>query len=81
MKNFSDVINRWPSLTAFAADIRVGYVTAQVMRYRNSIAPSHWLDVVRAAERRGYHDVTLDLLVHLKSGRKAARRGDFRPAA
>lgn len=67
MQSFTDVINLWPSLTSFARDIRVEYVTAQIMRYRDSIAPRHWPKVVSAAEKRGFDGVTLELLTSFKA--------------
>lgn len=67
MQTFSDVINLWPSLSAFARDIRVEYVTAQIMRYRDSIAPRHWPKVVAAARKRGFEGVTLELLTSFKA--------------
>lgn len=67
MQSFTDVINLWPSLTSFARDIRVEYVTAQIMRYRDSIAPRHWPKVVSAAGKRGFEGVTLELLTSFKA--------------
>jgi hypothetical protein len=48
----ADLINMWPSLAAFADDIRVGYMTAKGMRRRGSIPPAYWVRVVDAASRR-----------------------------
>jgi hypothetical protein len=77
MKSFAEAINRWPSLRVFAEDIGVDYVTAQVMRHRDSISDKHWLRVVSAAEARGIDGVTLEFLAALK----AARRAKSRPLA
>jgi hypothetical protein len=67
MKTFTDVINLWPSLGEFAEDIGVNYVTAQVMKHRDSINSRHWLNVVKAAEARGFEQVTVELLASLKT--------------
>lgn len=49
----ADIINLWPSLSDFAADLAVGYGTAKAMRRRESIPSEYWLSAVRAAESRG----------------------------
>lgn len=82
MKTFTDVINLWPSLSEFADDIGVKYVTAQVMRYRGSIAPTHWSLVAEAAKRRGYHGVTIERLAKMKmDGKPRPKRRALQPAA
>lgn len=81
MKTFREVIDLWPSISAFAADIGVSYVTAQVMRHRNSIAAKHWRSVVESAEERGL-DVTYELLASLKAGgSNPPRRAEARAVA
>lgn len=76
MKSFADIIDRWPSdsgppkrtsLQVFSDDLGVKYVTAQVMRHRNSIAPRYWEGLVDAAKRRKIKGVTLALLFKLKA--------------
>lgn len=79
MNSFADAINRWPSLRDFADDIGVDYVTAQVMRHRDSIADRHWLRVVSAASDRGLDGVTLEFLASL-AARKACARSRGRAA-
>lgn len=58
----ADIINLWPSLSDFAADLSVGYGTAKAMRRRSSIPPEYWMNVVRAAEARSLDGVTLEAL-------------------
>lgn len=70
METFTQVIDRWPSLQDFASDARVKYGTAQVMRFRNSIDASHWLEIVSAAQRRGYADVTYEALARIAAAKK-----------
>ncbi|WP_136617028.1 MULTISPECIES: hypothetical protein [Mesorhizobium] len=48
----ADVINLWPSLTEFAADIAVEYGTAKAMRRRESIPVEYWPALIRKAEER-----------------------------
>ncbi len=70
LKSARDLFALWPSIVVFADDIAVPYVTAQMMRYRGSIAPRHWPAVVAAAKRRGFTGITLELLLSLRSKQK-----------
>jgi hypothetical protein len=67
MTTYTEIIDRWPSLTTYAADIGVRYGTAQVMRYRGSIPARYWKRVVAAAARRGIEGVSLDLLASIEA--------------
>ncbi len=67
MKSFRDVIDAWPNLQAFADDLRIPYVNAQVMYHRDSITAERWVEVVTAAQRRGLNRVTYELLARLKA--------------
>jgi len=58
----ADIINLWPSLSDFAADLSIEYGTAKAMRRRGSIPSEYWLALVRCAERRNINDVTLEAL-------------------
>ena len=73
MKTYADIIDRWPSLRAFADDIGVPYGTAQLMRHRNGIAPRHWRRLEAAAQRRGISGVTVQLLSEIAEGDKDER--------
>lgn len=73
MDTFSDIIMRWPSLREFADDLGVPYVTAQVMKHRDSIAAEHWSAVVAGARARKIKGVSFELLARLKA-EKAGRR-------
>lgn len=84
MSDFRTIINLWPSLGAFADDIGVSYVTAQVAKHRNSVSPAYWQAMVASAKRRGIKGVTLDKLAKIRSARRPlgrARRGEHRTAA
>lgn len=74
MNTFAEIIGLWKSLRQFADDIDVPYVTAQMMHFRDSINPEHWDRVVEAAEKRGFDQVTLELLQRLYKARKAKGR-------
>lgn len=69
MKDFRDVIDRWKSCEAFAADIGIKGHHARTMRTRNSIPDEYWNASVDAAARRGFHDITLQLLADLAERR------------
>jgi len=58
----ADIINRWPSLSAFASDLSVEYGTAKAMRRRSSIPSEYWLTVVNKAGERSIDGVTLEML-------------------
>jgi hypothetical protein len=73
MTTYTEIIDRWPSLTAYAADIGVRYGTAQVMRYRGSIPAKYWKRVVAAAARRGIDGVSLELLASIEAEPKPRR--------
>lgn len=72
MIDFATLIARWPkpSIRNFADDIGVAYVTAQMMKHRNSIRPEYWADVVRAAQERQIEGVTLESLQQLAERRR-----------
>jgi hypothetical protein len=63
--NFSDVIARWNSVADFAGDIGVDRKHAHGMRLRRSIPPYYWPHVVKGALKRGYPEITHELLVTL----------------
>lgn len=70
MDSFRSIIDKWPSLPAFAADLDVIYVTAQAMKRRDSVSAEHWPALVAAAERRGIKGVTLEALASIKAARR-----------
>lgn len=80
MNSFADAINRWPSLRTFAEDIGVDYVTAQVMKHRDSVSDKYWMRMVSCAEQRRIDGVTLEFLAALKADR-LRRRGSKHPTS
>jgi len=70
-----EVIDLWPSLTAFAADVGVAYGTAKAMRRRDSIPDYLWVTVVTAASARELTDVNYELLAQLAAAKRAAAEG------
>jgi hypothetical protein len=65
MNTFADVINRWPSAAAFASDLKITGLRARQWRRRNSIPAGKWLDVIAAAEARGFDGITVDRLASI----------------
>jgi hypothetical protein len=70
MNNFRDVIDLWPTRSALAADVAISDVLARAWWQRNSIPPSRWQDVVRAASARGFDGVTFDRLAACAADRR-----------
>jgi hypothetical protein len=82
MKDFRTIIRLWPTLAQFAADIGVTERHANVMRFRNSVPPNYWPDVIAGAERRKLKVSYADLAKLRRPKKSAARReAEVRPAA
>lgn len=58
----TEIINRWPSLSAFASDLGIAYGTAKAMRRRGSIPPTYWPTMVAKAKTRKLSGITLEAL-------------------
>lgn len=71
---FRDVIERWPSLAAFARDIGVEEGTAKQWRSRSKIPAEYWSDIIVAAQERQIQAVTASLLCSLANRRRDVRR-------
>lgn len=70
--SISDLIEQWPTIGEFAADIGCGYEAARQMRMRQSIAPEHWQKVVSAASSRGVEGVTFEWIAQQRAKRQEA---------
>ena len=73
MKSFSDVIAVWETVTEFAQDMGVQYVTAHSWKQRNSLPSEHWAMVVKKAVKRGHPEITLELLAYIAKKNAAAK--------
>lgn len=82
MKDFASLIARWPKpfISAFADDVGVAYVTAQMWRQRNSIPVEYWDLVIAAANKRGIDGVSMDSLQRLAAKRRRRRPGNDQAA-
>lgn len=65
------IIKLWPSVSEFAADLRVPYTTAASWLARGNIPAKHDLSVVEAASKRGF-PVTLEDLARARRVEGAA---------
>jgi hypothetical protein len=63
MQNVTDLFALWPSDADLGRDIGVPYPTVSAWKQRGSIPTSHWPAIIRAASKRGYREVTADLLL------------------
>lgn len=72
MKTHRDIIEKWPTVGEFAADIGVSENTARAMKRRNSIRGIYWHDIVAAAKRRGFEGVTHETLACAATAKVAA---------
>jgi hypothetical protein len=70
MQSFDDVIGKWPSDAQFARDVGLKPNHVQTMKARDSIPAEYWLDIVAAAEQRGYRDITLELFSRITRARR-----------
>lgn len=76
MDTFRTLIERWPSLSAFADDIGVIYVTAQGMHRRGSIPSEYWAAVVEGATKRGIAGVNLEILAAISAAKRGCKPAD-----
>ncbi|NTF54388.1 hypothetical protein G6L12_05700 [Agrobacterium rhizogenes] len=65
--SISALIDEWPTITEFAAEVGCGYEAARQMRRRQSIAPEHWANVVAAAKVKEIEGITLEWLARQRA--------------
>jgi hypothetical protein len=70
--SFTDVVNLWPTIVAFAADMQVEYDTARKWKDRNNIPSYQWFDLLRAARRRKIKLDAADLVIIARENKEAA---------
>jgi hypothetical protein len=69
METYRDVISKWHRVSDLAADIEQKPATVQAWKARDNIRPQYWLDIVKAAQRRGFYSVTLETLAKIAEAR------------
>jgi hypothetical protein len=77
--SISALIDQWPTIVEFAADVGCGYEAARQMRRRESIDPKHWPKVVSVSEGRGIEGVTFEWLAAKRAA--IAERAEMTEAA
>ncbi len=65
--SISALIEEWPTITEFAAEVGCGYEAARQMRRRQSISPDHWPKVVAVSKERGIEGVTFEWLAQQRA--------------
>ncbi|MFK8253796.1 hypothetical protein [Ancylobacter terrae] len=65
MHNVSEIFTLWPTDADLGRDIGVSYPAVAAWKRRGSIPAAYWRDIVAAARRRGFRDVTADTLAEL----------------
>lgn len=65
--SISALIEQWPTITEFAAEVGCGYEAARQMRRRQSIAPEHWPKVVSVSAARKIEGVTFEWLAQQRA--------------
>lgn len=71
MKCFRDVINQWPSLNEFGADLGITRLLAQQWRRRDSIPAGYWPRLIEKAADRRIKRVTLENLAGMAAQKLA----------
>lgn len=69
LNSFREVIGLWPSLRAFSEEPEVGanLIAVRKWQQRDSIPSEEWAGVTKAAQRRGFDEVTAELLAEIKA--------------
>ena len=77
MQYVSDFFALWPSDADLGRDIGVPYSTVAAWKQRRSIPVAYWREIIRAARRRGFQEITADLLVDLHARGQPAEHSEF----
>jgi len=72
--SISSLIDFWPTIAEFAAEVGCGYEAARQMRRRESIAPEHWTKVISVSEAREISGVTYEWLARQRAAAPAPER-------
>ena len=68
---FISIINLWPNMVELHADLKkshqLKYDAVKAWKKNNSIPSCYWIDLIRAAEVRGFCGVTLEALAALSN--------------
>ena len=71
LNSFREVIGLWSSLRALSEEPEVGANLMAVRKWqqRDSIPSEEWIGLAKAAQRRGFGEMTVELLAELKAAK------------
>jgi hypothetical protein len=75
MQSVADIFAVWPSDADLARDIGVPYPTVAAWKQRGSVPVAYWRALLRAARKRGFRQITANLLVDLHAASDDAPAG------
>lgn len=70
--SISALIDNWPTIAEFSAEVGCGYEAARQMRRRESIAPEHWAKVIEVSAARDIKGVTYEWLARQRAPQENA---------
>ena len=71
LNSFREVIGLWSSLRALSEEPEVdaNLVAVRKWQQRDGIPSEEWIGLAKAAQRRGFDEVTVELLAELKAAK------------
>ena len=70
MENFRSLISLWNTRVEMASDMGVGKNVVQQWYNRDSIPADRWIQLIAAAESRGFEGITLELLASIAASNR-----------
>lgn len=74
MRTFRDLIEQWPTRSAFAREVGIGYEAAAAMYGRGFVHPHYWPRLLDAARRRKIKLKPADLIAWSARNKRRRRR-------
>ena len=71
LNSFREVIGLWPSLRALSEEpeVEANLVAVRKWQQRDGIPSEEWIGIAKAAQRRGFGEVTVELLAQIKTAK------------
>jgi hypothetical protein len=70
--SFVSIIENWPSLKEFGADIRIEAAYARTLKMRDALPPGYWNRVEKAAKKRRMRGINLKVLANIAEAKLEA---------
>jgi hypothetical protein len=67
--SFADIIEQWPSLKDFAADICIDAAYARTLKMRDALPCGYWNRVAAAAKKRGFRGITVKTFADISAAK------------